>query len=152
MEWRYALLGDCPTLAKLNRQLIQDEGHRNPMTVWQLEERMRGWLSSGEYQAVLFFQQGELVAYALYKETDDEIYLRHFFVVRGRRRQGIGRAAIGKLFTEIWPQEKRLTVSVLTENTAGVSFWRAMGFRDYSLMLEILPGETLVHLFSSSYR
>jgi Predicted acetyltransferase len=111
------------------------------MTVAELEERMRRWLLSGEYRAVLFSLQGELVAYALYKETSEEIYLRHFFVVRRRRRKGIGRTAMGKLFADVWPAGKRLTVSVLVQNTAALSFWRAMGYRDYALTLEIMPGE-----------
>lgn len=34
-------------------QLIQDEGHRNRMTVAELEQRMRGWIA-GEYRAVIF--------------------------------------------------------------------------------------------------
>lgn len=141
MEWRFAVPDDIPTLAELNRQFIQDEGHRNPMTVAQLEERMRGWLVSGEYRAVLFYQWNELVAYALYRESDDEIYLRHFFVVRGRRREGIGRRAMDVLVHNVWPKDKRLTVSVLTPNTPAIAFWRAMGYKDYSLTLEIMPEE-----------
>lgn len=141
MEWRFAVPDDIPALAVLNQQLIQDEGHRNPMPVPELEERMRRWLVSGEYRAVLFFLEGELVAYALYKETSEEIYLRHFFVVRHRRREGIGRAAMGKLFADVWPQGKRLSVSVLVENTAALSSWRAMGYKDYALTLAIMPGE-----------
>jgi len=35
---------DCPQLARLNLQLIRDEGHRNPMTSDELEARMRTWL------------------------------------------------------------------------------------------------------------
>ena len=30
MKYRIASAEDCPTLAALNAQLIQDEGHRNP--------------------------------------------------------------------------------------------------------------------------
>jgi predicted acetyltransferase len=41
----------------------------------------------------------------------------------------------------IWPDNKRLTVEVLTANTPAVAFWRAMGYRDYSLMLEIPRNE-----------
>src|SRR5262245_41538269 len=50
MTFRAATLEDCPRLADLNHQLIQDEGHRNPMTVPELEQRMRDWISS-EYRA-----------------------------------------------------------------------------------------------------
>lgn len=139
MTHRRATSADCPLLAELNHQLILDEGHRNPMTVPQLEQRMRGWLESGEYAAILFEDGGEVVAHALYREQPDEIYLRQLFVVRERRRQGLGKQAMRLLFSEIWPKTKRLTVEVLVANTAAVAFWRAVGYRDYSLTLEIQP-------------
>ena len=141
MTYRLATVEDCPLLGKLNHQLIRDEGHRNPMTVPELEQRMRRWLE-GDYVAVLFEEAGKVVAYALYRERPDEIYLRQLLVVRQRRRKGLGRQAMHLLRSEIWPQTKRLTVEVLVANTAGVAFWRSVGYRDYSLQLEILPTET----------
>src|SRR6266511_2345960 len=48
MQYRIATAEDYPMLAELNSQLIRDEGYRNPMTSAQLEERLRGWLTSGE--------------------------------------------------------------------------------------------------------
>ena len=80
-----------------------------------------------------------MAAHALYREQPHEIYLRQLFVVRNRRREGIGRAAIEILRTQIWPQNKRLTVDVLVHNTVAIAFWRAVGYQDYSLMLEIMP-------------
>ena len=139
MKCRIATADDCPMLAVWNHQLIRDEGHRNPMTVVELEERMRGWLTSGEYRAMIFDEDNESVAYALFRETKDEIYLRQFFVVRHRRREGIGRQAIQRLFENMWPQDKRWTVSVLTNNLPAIAFWRAMGYADYVLSLEIMP-------------
>ncbi|HWC59555.1 MAG TPA: GNAT family N-acetyltransferase [Verrucomicrobiae bacterium] len=131
-------MSDCALLAELNHQLICDEGHRNKMTVRELEQRMGGWLQS-EYKAVLFEDAGETVAYALFREQPEEIYLRQLFVVRNRRRKGVGRGAMDILRQQIWSKNKRLTVEVLTKNTAAVQFWRAVGYQDYSLALEILP-------------
>lgn len=138
MTSRRATLDDCALLAKLNHELIRDEGHRNRMTIPELEQRMRGWLAS-EYAAVIFGDGEEVVAYALYREQLEEIYLRQLFVVRNRRRQGIGRTAFGILRSRIWPADKRLTVEVLVQNTAAIAFWRAVGYKDYSLTLERLP-------------
>lgn len=138
MEWRIANEDQLDLLAEWNHQLIRDEGHRNPMTVAELRERMRGWLA-GAYTAVVFERAGEPVAYALYKETEAEIYLRQLFVRRDRRREGIGREAMKILREQLWPRQKRLTVEVLTQNTAGVAFWRAVGYRNYCLTLEIMP-------------
>lgn len=138
LQFRRATLDNCALLAELNHQLIRDEGHQNKMTVPELEQRLRGWLAS-EYAAIIFEDCGEVIAYALYRDEPDELYLRQLFVAHNRRRQGIGRAAMEILRTQIWPKDKRLTVSVLVQNTAAVAFWRAVGYADYSLTLEILP-------------
>jgi GNAT superfamily N-acetyltransferase len=138
MTFRIATADDCSRLAELNHQLIRDEGHRNRMTVAELEQRMRGWLA-GEYRAVLYEDSGEIVAYALFREQPEEIYLRQLFVVRHRRSQGIGRRAIEILRSQVWPKTKRLTVDVLVANKRGVAFWRQIGYTDYCLSLEILP-------------
>jgi GNAT superfamily N-acetyltransferase len=138
MTFRPATADDCPRLAELNHQLIRDEGHRGPMTVAELEQRMHGWLT-GEYRAVLFEDAGEVVAYALFREQPEEIYLRQLYVVRDRRSQGIGRRAVEILRSQVWPKTKRLTVDVLIGNKRGVAFWRRVGYTDYCLSLEILP-------------
>ena len=137
LSWRYASDSDLGTLAEWNHQLIRDEGHRNPMTVEQLAERMTTWLQ-GEYQAVVF-SDVQPVGYALFKKEGALIYLRQMFVRRDRRRSGIGRAAFEILQREIWPPDVRLTVDVLCRNVGGVAFWRSVGYKDYCLTLEILP-------------
>ena len=93
MEHRLADDSDLDLLAGWNHELIRDEGHRNPMTVPELRERMRGWLA-GEYKAVLLGPQTEPLAYALCRENATEVSLRQFFVRRDRRREGIGRGAM----------------------------------------------------------
>lgn len=139
MTFRCATVTDCARLAELNHQLLHDEGHRNRnMSLPELEQRMRGWLAS-EYNAVFFEDGGEVVAYALYREQPEEVYLRQLFVMRDRRRQGVGRRAVEILRSQIWPRGKRLTVDVLVHNMAAIAFWRAMGYQDYYLTLEILP-------------
>jgi GNAT superfamily N-acetyltransferase len=108
------------------------------MSVPELEQRIAGWLTA-DYRAVIYEEAGETVAYALFQERPDEIYLRQLFVVRHRRRQGIGRSAVEILRSQIWPSGKRLTVEVLVANIGAVAFWRAVGYVDYSLKLEITP-------------
>ena len=138
LKFRPATQDDCGLLAELNHQLIRDEGHRNPMSVPQLEQRMMDWLAS-EYRAVLFEADGEVVAYALFREQPDQIYLRQLFVVRHKRRRGFGRKAVQILRSHIWPRDKRLTVEVLVANESAVAFWRAVGYVDYALTLEVTP-------------
>ena len=136
MNHRLATDRDLDRLAQWNWELIQDEGHTNYMSLDELRQRMRGWLAA-EYQAVIFSLDQEPVAYALYRESEDEVYLRQLFVTRGRRREGVGRKAVELLRTRIWPRDKRLTVEALTANRPAVAFWRSVGFQDYSLKLEI---------------
>ncbi len=138
MTFRSATLDDCALLAELNHQLIQDEGHRNRMTAPELEQRMRGWLA-GEYRAVIYEDGGEVAGYALFREQPEEIYLRQLFIVRHRRRQGLGRGAVELLRSQVWPMNKRLTVEVLTANDRAIAFWRSAGYTDYCLTLEIRP-------------
>jgi len=135
MNYRRAATADAPVLADMNRLLIRDSGHRNPMTLAELEARMTGWLG-GEYEAVLFEDAGGAVGYALFRRNPEHIYLRQFFVRAADRRRGIGRAAFEWLRENAWVH-RRVRVEVLVGNAAGVAFWRAVGFRDYCLTLEL---------------
>jgi hypothetical protein len=45
------------------------------------------------------------------------------------------------LMNEIWPKEKRLTVEVLSHNEFARRFFQSVGYREYSLELEIKPEE-----------
>ena len=138
LNWRWAGVADAELLGQWNWQLIRDEGHRNQMSAAELAARMRTWLQH-EYQGVIYSVAGSAVGYAVYRTEPDTIYLRHFFVVPDQRRSGVGRAGFG-ILREIWPENVRLTVAVLSRNTAGSAFWEAMGYRPYCLTLELLPG------------
>jgi ribosomal protein S18 acetylase RimI-like enzyme len=119
----------------MNQELIRDEGHRNRMTLDELEQRMNGWLAS-DYRAVIFERDGEATGYVLFRNETDYIYLRQFYVRPEFRRQGIGRAAMEWLAANAWNQSARIRIEVLTGNTGGIAFWRALGFRDYALTME----------------
>ena len=130
-------MSDCAVLAEMNHQLIRDEGHRNPMTISELAERMNNWLSGHGYRAVLFEEDGKPAAYALFRtEPDAGIYLRQFFVARVHRRRGVGSQAVATLFREVFPAGARVTLDILAHNEAGANFWAAAGFQRYSVCLE----------------
>ncbi len=137
LRFRSASLLDAEELGRLNHQLIMDEGHRNPMTVPALTERMRSWLAYEGYEALLGFDGDELVAYLLWRDLHDSVYLRQVYVQRDYRRQGTARQLMLNVF-ERWP-DKRLTVDVLAGNARALAFWRRMGYQDYAVMLERLP-------------
>jgi GNAT superfamily N-acetyltransferase len=138
LNFRKARTQDAALLAQLNQQLIQDEGHANAATVSELTERMRQWLATS-YAGIIFEDERGVIAYALYQDEPTQIYLRQFFVARDRRRAGLGRQAINILLTQIWPRSKRLTVSVLFHNQPAMAFWKAVGYTEYSMTLEIQP-------------
>jgi ribosomal protein S18 acetylase RimI-like enzyme len=103
-----------------------------------------GQFLKGDYQAVLFEKESKVVSYVLYRnhpDHDDTIYLRQIFVKRESRRRGIGREVMNVLMNEIWPKEKRLTVEVLSHNQVARRFFQSVGYREYSLELEIKPEE-----------
>ncbi len=135
MDYRIATPADAPCLARMNKQLIDDEGHRNPMSIAELETRMAEWLSNA-YQAILFIREGAPVGYALFRWESDHVYLRHFFVCRDCRRAGVGREAIGWLRKNAWSPTLRIRLDVLVCNETGIAFWRSVGFSDYCLTME----------------
>ena len=129
-----AELSHAPALAELNRQLIRDEGHRNRMTLEQLEQRMKSWLA-GEYEAHLIHDNDRLAGYALARREDEHVYIRQFFIVPAMRRRGLGRAAMEQLADHEW-SGSRLQLDVLVSIQAGIAFWRAVGFGDYCLTMD----------------
>lgn len=134
MEHRIAGKDDLLLLADLNRQLIEDEGHSNPMSVAELENRLRAWLVR-TYTAVLFMNDGSVVGYALYRTDNMGIFLRQFFICRDARRKGFGREAMDLLFRRVWPAGALVTLEALSANRAAIDFWRALGFEDHAVTM-----------------
>ena len=136
LKYKFATQDDVPLLAEMNQQLIRDEGHRNKMTLSQLQERMSGWLQE-EYTAVIFSKESEAIGYALYRKDPEWIYLRQLFVKAEMRREGIGQEAISWLKENAWKEAKIIRVEVLAGNPEGISFWKAVGFKDYCITMEM---------------
>lgn len=122
----------------MNRQLILDEGHRNRMSLPELEQRMTRWLQ-GEYEAVIFERNHAALGYALFKRESEWIYVRQFFVCPEYRKQGIGRSAFSWLVENVW-KGRRIRLDVLVGNMTGIAFWRSLGFSDYCLTMELDNG------------
>lgn len=135
MHYRFASPEDSNQLAQMNLQLIADEGHRNPMGIPQLAERMSGWLQ-GEYQVVLFEEDNTPVGYALFKHEPEYVYLRQLYVAPERRRQGIASSALTWLWANAWQSAPRLRIDVLVGNAPGRGFWRSAGFTEYCITME----------------
>ncbi len=135
MLYRFATHEDVAVLAALNNQLIRDEGHRNPMALSQLAERMAGWLQV-EYSAVVFEEQSRVVGYALFREEEEFVYLRQLFVLREHRRKGIASEALNWLWANAWQNAKRVRIEVLVGNETARQFWQSVGFHEYCITME----------------
>ena len=136
LKYRFATQKDAFLLAKMNQQLIRDEGHRNKMTLLQLERRMSDFLQT-KYAAVIVSSGNDDIGYALYREEPEWVYLRQIFVKSEMRRKGVGRKIICWLKNNPWKDSKRIRVEVLVGNLEGISFWHAVGFKDYCITMEM---------------
>jgi len=136
LKYRFATQKDVSLLAKMNQQLIRDEGHRNKMTLLQLERRMSDFLQT-KYTAVIVSSGNDDIGYALYREEPRWVYLRQIFVKSGMRRKSVGRKIICWLKKNPWKDSKRIRVEVLVGNLEGISFWHAVGFKDYCITMEM---------------
>jgi len=109
LKFRFATESDVPWLAKMNQQLIQDEGHRNKMTLAELEQRMSDFLKK-EYDAVITGLGQTDIGYALYRQDSEWLYLRQIFVIEEMRRKGIGRRFIEWLKNNPWKDLRNIAL------------------------------------------
>lgn len=127
-------LASVAELAELNRQLIQDEGHPNPMNVSELAERMANWLR-GDYEGYLARAGGRTLGYCVYREAPEHLYLRQLFVVRAHRGHGIATKLLDWLYANVWAG-KPVRLDVFTHNSDAVAFYRAYVFHVAVLRME----------------
>jgi len=143
---REATPADLPVLAVMNKGLIEDEGSRNSMGLEALQAQMRGWLEAEDWKVRMLEVKGKPVGYVLYRVGREEhfsenprVYLRQFYVLPDRQKQGLGRAAMGMSIGHHLPLDATVVLDVLANNRAGIAFWRGLGFRDHALTLERRP-------------
>ena len=136
MKLRYCNDEDIPLLAELNQQLIEDERAPNDMSQEALAERLRGWLD-GEYRAVFFETSSEVFAYALYRPSEDGLYLRQFFVARSRRGEGLGRRAIALFREEVICEGQVLSLEAYAHNEEAIAFWQSVGFSRHTVSFRL---------------
>ena len=138
---RPATQSDLPTLARMNQRLIEDEGSRNPMSITELQNRMREWLE-GEWRVELFSEGDTVVGYAVYQFRNDiyepckvVVYLRQLYIERDKRSRGLGSRAVKLLAQTRFPAGCRIEVDVLALNPRGAKFWVQVGFQPYCTTL-----------------
>lgn len=93
-----------------------------------------------ECEAVILEDDSGILGCALYREGSQEVVPRQFFVIRHRRRGGVGRQAMETICDKVWPKDTRILVEVLCQNLSAILFWKAVGYKEHSLVLKSLPG------------
>ncbi len=137
-----ASAADIPRLAQLNFELMEDEAHPYPLALEDLQARMARWVA-GEYKVLLFRRGDRVCGYAVWRAEDRGAYLRHFFICRDQRREGLGRAALALLRRDWLPKDLPIQLEAAVWNTDAIAFWRAVGFKDFGLTLEMKPGDAV---------
>ena len=125
---------DVKELADLNRQLIEDEQHPNPMTRDELAERMIRWMEEG-YTCYVARSGGVSAGYCLFRDDGKHYYLRQLFVARACRRRGIATALLDWMYAHVW-SGKPVRLDVFAHNEEAVAFYRGYGFRVAVLRME----------------
>lgn len=145
IQFRRATVADVATLAEMNKQLIIDEGSRNPMEIDALAGRMEQWLKEGR-TAVLLLRDDDIIGYLLYWTNREEYYpysetvhIRQFFIKRNFRRRGIGQIAFETIVREYFPPDVTITLDVLESNPEAKAFWLKQGFNIYHTTLRREP-------------
>ncbi|MBP1532510.1 MAG: GNAT family N-acetyltransferase [Ruminococcus sp.] len=132
MQIQECTINDVPMLARLNKQLIDDEKSNNSMSLSELENRMTEFLNT-EYNAYYFIVDQQIVGYALIKMSIEPIYLRQFLIDRKYREQHYGKQAFQMLMQHLGL--KRIDLEVLPWNEIGYSFWKSCGFKEMSIAM-----------------
>jgi GNAT superfamily N-acetyltransferase len=140
---RQATPADFDLLARMNRELIEDEGHRNPMTVPQLKERFQRFVSKDGWHVDVILIDGTIGGFATHRYEPDvtepsgqRVYLRQFYIARDRRGGGVGRAALDLLIDARFKDGDRIFLNVLEANPGGKQFWTRTGFAPYDTTME----------------
>ncbi|MBZ6076325.1 GNAT family N-acetyltransferase [Microvirga puerhi] len=133
---------DFELLGRMNRELIEDQAHRNPMTIDQLRDRFKRLVADG-WKVDLFEVDGEVIGYAVHRYEPDpaeprgeRVFLRQFFIARHRRRGGAGSVALKELMRARFQAGDRIYLDVIEANPGGKMFWTRTGFVPYATIME----------------
>jgi len=130
-------------LARMNKELIEDEGHRNPMNIDELRRRFERFVNEEGYRVDVVRWRDEIVGFATYRQVPDNaescgyhIHLRQFYISRDVRGCGLGRLAVESLMRTRFKVGERIFLNVLETNPGGRAFWTKAGFNPYDTTME----------------
>jgi GNAT superfamily N-acetyltransferase len=127
---------DITLLAGMFLELAEDESSDKQRTEKQALEEMKALLERGE-RAYALTADGKIAGYALVDVSCKPPYLHHFYICRGERRKGYGRAAFRLLLETLKTNEIDLDVYVWNER--GRAFWDSLGFKPRTVVMRYSP-------------
>jgi predicted acetyltransferase len=132
MELRKCTYDDMQLLARLNKELYEDENNDNIPGLDILEERLRSSMEQGS-KAYLFMYEGEVSGYALVRTQTTPYYLSHFFICKNMRRKHLGTIAFQELMNEL--DTESIDLDVFYWNQRGQEFWKSLGFEERCIIM-----------------
>lgn len=122
----------CSELALFNKELADCGGSHNTMSIYELENRMHNFISSG-YIAIIFEVDGIHIGYTLIKKNISPMFIRHFFITEKYRHLGYGTIAFKKTINFL--NVDKIDLSVLMSNDIGLKFWKSCGLVPYEVRM-----------------
>lgn len=132
MELIKCTMDNLSVLAKLNRELYEDEKNDNIPEVEILQERLKCAIEQGSV-AFLFLEHKEVAGYALVRTQTSPYYLSHFFICKNVRRKHLGTIALNQLMKEL--KTDSIDLDVFCWNQRGQAFWKSLGFKERCIIM-----------------
>ena len=132
MELIKCTMDNLLVLAKLNKELYEDEKNDNIPEIEVLQERLKYAMEQGAV-AFLFLEDKEVVGYALVRTQATPYYLSHFFICRNARRKHLGTIAFNQLMKEL--ETDSIDLDVFCWNQRGQEFWKSLGFKERCIIM-----------------
>ncbi|MGE5493834.1 MAG: N-acetyltransferase family protein [Burkholderiales bacterium] len=124
---------DIELLSRLFRELAEDERSDVKRTEEDYREEMSKLLGRGELAYLFTTAKGGPAGYALVDPFRKPYYLRHFYICRGHRLKGYGKAAFRLLLDALKISE--IDLDVFDWNERGKAFWNSLGFKPRAIIM-----------------
>ncbi len=143
LEIRDQAPDELDDVARMNKELLEDEQSRNSMSVAELRDRFVRFVRDDGWTVAVFTCDAEIAGFITYRYQPDDaapggrsVHLRQFFIARPHRRRGLGAAAIALFKRSRLNPGDRIILDVLDTNPGGRRFWQQVGFVPYATIME----------------
>ncbi|MFM2479865.1 GNAT family N-acetyltransferase [Celerinatantimonas sp. YJH-8] len=123
-------------LARLNHQLLEDEGNTKSLSTEYLYQRMKNWLENKQFFGFGGLNDdGQLVAYLLAcYESESIVYVRQLITERNYRRQGYASTLL-KHLEKYLGADQQIKLDVLMHNKNAIYFYASQGYKPFYMAM-----------------